>query len=177
MTDETTPQTKAELLARIAEGRTALEQALGRLSEAQLTTPAASGWAIKDHLAHLSAWEAGIAALLQHQPRWAAMGLDEAAITQYEMDDWNEILYQQNRERSLAEVRHYFAESHRQLVAAVESLSEEDLFKPYAYFEVGEAGKDDTRPIIGRIIGNTYEHYEEHQEWIEAALRDISEND
>lgn len=172
MTDETIPQTKAELLARIAEGRAALEQALGRLSEAQLTTPATSGWAIKDHLAHLAAWEAGIAALLQHQPRWAAMGLDEAAISQHKMDDWNEIVYQQNRERSLAEVRHYFAESHRQLVAAVEHLSEEELVKPYAYFEAGETSKDDTRPIIVRIIGNTYEHYEEHQEWIEAALRE-----
>jgi uncharacterized protein (TIGR03083 family) len=170
MSDETTPQTKAELLIRIAESRTALEQALSRLSEDQLTTPAASGWAIKDHLTHLAAWEAGIAALLRHQPRWAAMGLGEAVIAQYEMDDWNEIIYQQNRDRSLAEVQHYFEESHRQLLAAVERLSEEELFKPYAYFEVGEAGKDDMRPIIGRIIGNTYEHYDEHQGWIEAAL-------
>lgn len=170
MSDETTPQTKTELLTRIAESRTALEQALSRLSEDQLTTPAASGWTIKDHLAHLAAWEAGIAALLRHQPRWAAIGLDEATIAQHEMDDWNEIIYQQNRDRSLAEVQHYFEEGHRQLLVALDRLAEEELFKPYAYFEGGKAEDDDTRPIIGWIIGNTYEHYDEHQGWIEAAL-------
>lgn len=177
MSDETIPQTKAELLTRIAESRTALEQALSRLSEDQLTTPAASGWAIKDHLTHLAAWEAGIAALLQRQPRWAAMGLDEATIAQHEMDDWNEIIYQQNRNRSLVEVQQYFEESHQQLLAALDRLAEEELFKSYAYFEGGKTEEDDTRPIIGRIIGNTYEHYAEHQGWIEAALGEVDKNE
>jgi len=170
MNDETIPPNKAALLTYIVESRTALEQALSRLSEEQLTTPAASGWAIKDHLAHLAAWEVGIAALLQRQPRWAAMGLDEATIAQHEMDDWNEMIYQQNRERSLAAVRHYFEASHRQLLAVLDRLADEELFKPYAYFAGGQAEDDDTRPIIGWIIGNTYEHYAEHQGWIEAAL-------
>jgi uncharacterized protein (TIGR03083 family) len=170
MNDETTPQNKAELLARITQSRTALEQALSQLSEAQWQATDAAGWTVKDHLAHLATWEAGIAALLQHQPRWAAMGLDEATVENYEMDDMNAVLYQQHRDRSLDEVRVYFQETHRQLLAALNRLSDEALFKPYAYFEGGEASADDTRPIIGWIIGNTYEHYAEHQAWIEALI-------
>ncbi|MBE7553805.1 MAG: ClbS/DfsB family four-helix bundle protein [Anaerolineales bacterium] len=170
MSEEALPQTKADLLARMAQGRAALEQALGRLSEAQLTKLGPSGgWAIKDHLAHLAAWERGIATLLQHRPRWAAMGLDEAAISDYDEEDVNALIYQQNKDRSLAEVLADFHEAHRQMLAALDGLSDAELFKPYAYYTGEEAG-DNTRPIIGWIIGNTYEHYAEHQAWIEAML-------
>lgn len=168
MSESTLPQTKAELLARMAQGWSAFEQALGRLSETQLTTPGPDGgWAVKDHLAHLAAWERGIAALLQRQPRWAAMGLGEAAISHLDEAGVNDLIYRQNKERPLAEVQADFHEAHRQMLAALERLSEAELFKPYAYYQ-GEADGDDTRPIIGWIVGNTYEHYAEHQGWIEA---------
>jgi hypothetical protein len=168
MSESSLPQTKTELLARMAQGRSTFEEALGRLSEAQLIHPdPASGWAIKDHLAHLDAWERGIAALLQRQPRWAAMGLDEAAISDHDETGINDLIYRQNKERPLADVLADFHEAHRQMLAALDRLSEAELFKPYAYYK-GEDPGDDTRPIIGWIAGNTYEHYAEHQAWIEA---------
>jgi hypothetical protein len=168
MSDQALPQTKADLLARMAQGRAALEQALGQLSEAQLTaTGPNGGWAIKDHLFHLAAWERGIAALLQRRPRWAAMGLDEAAISNYDEERVNALIYQKNEDRSLVEILADFHEAHRHMLAALDGLSDAELFKPYAYF-TGEAAGSDTRPIIGWIIGNTYEHYAEHQAWIEA---------
>jgi hypothetical protein len=170
MAEQMEPQNKSELLERMEQARTRLEQAIGRLSEAQLTTSQPdSGWTIKDHLAHLAAWEAGIAALLQRQPRWEAMGVDEATAENHEMDDLNDIIYRQQKDRSLAEVKAYFDAAHRQMLAALNRLSDEELFKPYAYYE-GKAENDDTRPIINWIVGNTYEHYEEHQGWIEALL-------
>ncbi|MCL4302053.1 MAG: maleylpyruvate isomerase N-terminal domain-containing protein [Anaerolineae bacterium] len=170
MSEEVLPPTKTDLLARMAQARAALEQALGQLSEAQLTRPGpAGGWAIKDHLAHLAAWERGIAALLQRRPRWPAMGLDEAAISTYDEAGINDLIYQQHKDRSLAEVLADFHEAHRQMLAALDGLSDAELFKPYAYY-TGEAAGDDMRPIIGWIIGNTYEHYAEHQAWIEAML-------
>jgi hypothetical protein len=168
MSEQTLPQTKVELLARIAQGRAALEQALSQLSEAQLTTRKdQNGWSIKDHLAHMAAWEIGIAALLQRRPRWAAMGLDEAAVSNHETDDLNDIIYRQHKGRPLAEVKAYFEEAHRQLLAALNHLSETELFKPYAYYDESETD-DDNRPIISWVVGNTYQHYAEHQAWIEA---------
>jgi hypothetical protein len=171
MSDETRLQTKSELLARMAEARTALEQILSRLSEVQLTArDAQSGWAIKDHLAHLAAWELGIAALLQHRPRWEAMGLDKVTVASHETDELNEIIYRQNEDRSLAEVRAYFHEAHQQMLTTLASLSDADLLKTYSYYQPDEPGDDSGDPILNWIMGNTYEHYAEHQAWIEALL-------
>jgi hypothetical protein len=171
MSDETRPQTKSELLARMAEAGAALEQTLSQLSEAQLTSvDTQSGWAIKDHLAHLAAWEIGIAALLQRQPRWEAMGLDEATVASHETDDLNDIVYRQNKDRSLAEVRAYFHDAHQQMLAALDRLSDEDLLKTYSHYQPDEPGDDSGDPILNWIMGNTYEHYAEHQAWIEASL-------
>jgi hypothetical protein len=169
--DLLTPANKAELRERIEKGRLELAEATNWLSEAQLLTPNPdTGWTIKDHLAHLAAWEMGIAALLQRQPRWAAMALDEANVANLHMDDLNEIIFRQNKDRSLAEVIAYFEDAHHHMLAAVGRLAEEELFKPYAYFTGGEVSDDDSGPIIGWVIGNTYEHYAEHQTWIEAML-------
>ena len=171
MSDETRPQTKSELLAQMAEAQAALEQTLTQLSEAQLASAdAQSGWAIKDHLAHLAAWEIGIAALLQHRPPWKAMGLDEATVASHETDDLNAIIHRQNKDRSLAEVRAYFHEAHQQMLTTLAGLSDEDLFKTYSYYQPDEPGDDSGDPILNWIMGNTYEHYAEHQTWIEALL-------
>jgi uncharacterized protein (TIGR03083 family) len=170
MSEEVLPQTKADLLVWMTQGRTALEQVLGQLSEAQLTASGPNGgWTVKDHLAHLAAWERGIAALLQRRPRWAAMGLDEATISNYDEEGVNALIYRQNKDRPLTEVLADFHEAHRQILAALDDLSDAELFKPYASYS-GEPAGDDTRPIVGWIAGNTYEHYAEHQAWIEAML-------
>jgi hypothetical protein len=55
------------------------------------------------------------------------------------------------------------------MLAALAGMSDAELFKPYASY-TGETAGDDRRPIIGWIVGNTYEHYAEHQAWIEAML-------
>ena len=54
----------------------------------------------------------------------------------------------------------------QQMVNAVQAMSEEDLNRPISWL--------DDRPVVGWIIGNTYEHYEEHthyiQEWLQKNL-------
>jgi hypothetical protein len=183
MDDSTNPRTKSELLARIEPGRRDFEQLLARLSEAELTTPdPTTGWAIKDHVAHLAAWEAGIAALLQRRPRWEAIGLDEATVRANDMDQVNDLIYQRHKDRPLREVLAAFQEAHQELLKALAELTDEDLFKGYSHYAPDISGDADNgpiigwiignayRPIISWIIGNTYEHYAEHQGWIEAKL-------
>ena len=56
---------KTELMDRITAGYEALERVLRGLDETQIDrTGPDGGWAIKDHLFHLAAWERGIAWLL-----------------------------------------------------------------------------------------------------------------
>ena len=47
------------------------------------------------------------------------------------------------------------------------SLSDEDLHRPYSYYQ---PGSPQTAEVIGWIVGNSYEHYDEHRPWIEAIL-------
>jgi hypothetical protein len=183
MDDSTNPRTKSELLAQIEQGRRDFEQMLARLSEAELITPdPTTSWAIKDHLAHLAAWEAGIAALLQRRPRWEAMGLDEATVRASNPEQVNDLIYQRHKDRPLPEILATFHEAHQELLAALMELTDEDLFKGYAHYAPAVSGDaangpiigwiigNAYRPIIDWIIGNTYEHYAEHQGWIEEKL-------
>jgi hypothetical protein len=159
--------TKVDLIAKIETAWTQMNDALEQLSEAQLLQlDPTTGWSVKDHLIHLALWEQGIVALLQRQPRWAAMGVDEAAVAATDMDGLNDILVAQNKQRPLAEVLAAFRQAHQQMLAVLTDMSEADLYRSHADYIPG--GRED--PIIGWVMGNTFEHYEEHQAWIEAMM-------
>jgi hypothetical protein len=166
------PQTKAELIERMETGYAALEDRLGQLSEAQLSKrPTASEWSIKDHLAHLAAYEYGIAALLRREPRWAAMQLNEQLVRDSQsFDEINAAIYQQQQERSLAEVQAAFRDAHHQLLAVLKNLTDADLFKTYADYQPHDPDANHQDPVLGWIVGNTYEHYAEHRPWMEELL-------
>ena len=49
---------------------------IDQFTEEQLMVPKdAAGWNGRDHITHLAAWLKGIVALLNHQDRWAAVGV------------------------------------------------------------------------------------------------------
>jgi hypothetical protein len=171
---DTEPRNTPELIQRIRQARWALKQTFSQLNEAQMVVPGPDGgWSVKDHLAHLTTWERGIVALLRHQPRWEAMGVDEATIQRVDEDGLNAILDRQNKDRSLADVLAGFEQVHRDMIDVLQSLSFDDLLKPYAYFESAQAGEGGP-PVLGRIIGNTYYHYNEHTSWISAIAEHVA---
>ena len=159
------PIGKAELLERMNSSYAALVELIQPLSETQISRPAQSGWAIKDHLAHLAAWEIGVAALLQHQPRFAAMQVEEAVAQGKNTDELNDLIYQQNAGLSPAEAREKFEAAHREMLQALAAMSDTDLYRPYAdYLPAGSQGSQD--PVMNWIAGDTYEHFDEHNTWI-----------
>ncbi len=162
------PKDKAELIERIRRSRSALEATIGRLSDAQLVAPRPpDGWAVKDHLLHIAAWERSLEALLQGRPRYAAMNVDEQTYLRSE-DALNALIYRQNKERPLSEALADFEQVHKDLLAV---LTDADLLKTYSDYQPDEPGEDSGAPIIGWIAGNSYEHYAEHQAWVEALAR------
>ncbi len=159
-------------MARIERARMSLDNVIGSLSDDQVVAPSADGgWSVKDHLAHLTAWEAGIAALLQRRPRYSAMQLDTETYFNNDADGLNEIIYQQTSGRSLEEVRAAFTEAQHELVDALARLTDIDLLKTYSHYQPDEPGEDSGEPIVNWIAGNTYDHYDEHRAMIEALVR------
>jgi hypothetical protein len=149
---------KVVLIEKIQQGYEQFEAFLAQLSEEQLTTPGVnSTWSIKDNLSHLTHWQSSIddklAGLLagQEPPQRLPNLETEDAI--------NEYVYQENKDRSLADVRERFRASYDHLLATVQALSEEQLNSPFPWakhrFNAWEY-----------IAGNTYEHYQEHSEFI-----------
>jgi hypothetical protein len=164
MSEEIIKVTKAELLRRIQAGYEQLEGIIAPLSEAQMTAPGVNGpWSVKDNLAHLTVWQDYLEGRLQGiltntDPPEFMPGFESE-------DAQNEHIYQQHKERPLADVLAGFRASYQRVVAAVQAMSEEALNAPSPWDASGN-------PIWPVIVGNTYEHYEEHggiiQRWLEA---------
>ncbi|HLI90482.1 MAG TPA: ClbS/DfsB family four-helix bundle protein [Ktedonobacteraceae bacterium] len=148
---------KTQLLDEMNKSYAALEALLAPLSDEQMTTPGVNGtWSVKDNLAHLAAWQ-------QHElarQRALSEGVEPPdtwpGLTSE--DEENEYIYQQNKARSLADVRATLQDSHQQLVATVEAMSNEELNQPVP-------GSNE-RFRWEYIVGNSSEHYQEHAQII-----------
>lgn len=167
----TNEMTKTTLMERIGESWEALQRLLAPLDEGRLSRPGPDGgWAVKDHLFHLATGERGIAWLLTGRSRYEPMGVTPEEWHGLEMDQVNELIYQRHRERPAAEALAALREAHAELLDALAPLGDTDLQRPYTDFDpTATRGAD--QPIIGWIVGDTYDHYDEHRGWIEAQLR------
>jgi hypothetical protein len=134
-----------------------------------LTKVGKDGWTVKDHLAHIGAWEHSLLALVEGQDRAAAMGVSE---TPEGTDAINERIQMLHAKDTPEEALAYFRDSHAQLVAGLGKLSDADLQQPYSHFQPSDP--DEKRPAIGWVAGNTYEHYAEHIAWINQLLSESS---
>ncbi|MCW5851654.1 MAG: ClbS/DfsB family four-helix bundle protein [Anaerolineae bacterium] len=172
MTPADPPPTKTELMKLIAQRRSELEALIAPLSEAQLTTPGPDGWAIKDHLAHIVAWEQSLLGLLNSVPRHQAMGISEE-VYHSDVDVINRTIYERNTDRPLTDVLADFRQSHEAVLERLARMTDDDLRRPYAYYlpdEPDDNPSPNPPPVLGWIRGNTDEHYEEHIHWIQSLL-------
>lgn len=168
MSDES-ELTMAELLGRINAGWDELQNALAGLDEAGMSrVDPTSGWAVTDHLAHLAAWERGIAYLLTGRPRYEGMGITAEQWGRLTMDEMNEEIVRHGRERSAAEAIAYSRLAHDDMLNALAGLGDADLRRDYADFDPGS--EPSGRPIVGWIVGDTYDHYHEHLDYIRSAF-------
>ena len=166
--------TKAELLANIERTWAALNAALDRLTEAQMTTlKDGQGWGVKDHLTHLAAWERSVVFFLQNKPRHVGLGVDEALYLKDLKgpdDDINAVIFQQHQDLPSGTALAQLREVHQQLLALLQPLSDADLQKPYRHYLPQEPGDGDGPPAINVISGNSAEHFAEHLTWIETLV-------
>lgn len=160
------PTTISEFFLRMARGRAQLEEWIATLGATRLNARGKDGWAIKDHLAHLAAWENGIAALLRGEARYAAMGLDLHQSSANDFEARNNQIYALHKDKPVEEVLNFFHSAHVGLQNELAKLSDADLQKPYSHFAPNEKRDDADKPIINWLIGNTYAHFEEHDGWI-----------
>lgn len=156
----TAPTTKQELLEVTRSSRAALDAEITQLTDAQMLERGVTGdWSVKDSLAHISAWErmfiGWIDALMRGQRPNRPEIIGEAWT-----DSTNARLYDETRDKSLADVRAESQASYEAMLALIERLSEDELFDPQ-HFPWARG-----REIAPWVRGNADEHYDEHREMI-----------
>jgi hypothetical protein len=165
---DSTPKTTAELLTRLDRAWDALEATVRGLSCTQLTDvrdPA--GWAAKDHLMHVAAWEAAFLGRLAGRSTHESLGLDAATLEQDE-DTVNAALFERHRNRPLAEVLETARATHAAARARLAALRDHAVAGPATALLPPGAGADGG--AAAWIGGNTWEHYEAHHGWIRALV-------
>lgn len=150
---------KAELLSRLIQGKAEIDAALAALSpEMMVASGALGGWSVKDLIAHFIAHEQRALGELRSALRGGPLPPDPG-------DDLNRRAVEASRWHALEDVRADWERSFKQLVTAVELLSDSD-FDPAGgvVYVLGDT-------IDGALANNSYEHYAEHLAEVQALAR------
>ena len=160
------------VIAPIEKSWMELNSLVDSLGPSGLSMSGADGWAVKDHLIHIAAWEHSLIALLEGADRHRAMGVGPEVD---ETDAINAAVWGMHRNKTPEEALEYFRQTHALLLKLLRNISDDDLRLPYNHYqphEPREAG--DNRPALDWVAGNTYDHYAEHIDWINQLVKDSS---
>jgi hypothetical protein len=156
--------TKAVLLDHIERDWRLLHDWLDSLTDAQWTTIRnADGWAIKDHVAHMTAWERSALSLLQKRPQHEGLGITKELDDTRNIDAINHAIFTRHKDEGLAKVREAFGAGHDAMLAHLDTLSDDDLMRPCDAY-VADSGDF---PVMNIVYGNTAHHFREHLGWMQ----------
>jgi hypothetical protein len=161
---------REELLSNQKKAWDEINAILNKLTDAQMIEiKDAEGWAIKDHITHLIAWQNSIIACLQHHPRYLGLKIEKELYINQEYDEMNDVIFKQNSKYLPKEVVSRFQDSNKKLLAELNSISESDLNEIYNKFNPDEL--KDERPVWEVINSNTANHIKEHIPWINEIIK------
>jgi hypothetical protein len=155
--------TKAQLLDALREEWRRWEAVLAQVGDAWMTVPLpASGWSIKDILAHVTWYEQQMVAVLQPH---SGPGPARDWLWEFTADKRNAILFTAQQDRLLADVRAEAQQVHAQLVAAVQGLTAANVREPQRFPDMPRGWQP-----WQSIARHSYQHYQEHipgiQTWL-----------
>jgi hypothetical protein len=147
---------KSDLLEQIQLERVKLEETLAGLSKKQMTTRGVTdtGWAVKDVLTHLIAWEQMCLNWYKAGLRGETPALPAPGMTWRDLPKLNDQIFKKNRRRSLNDVLAEFQSSHQQILKTVKAMPEADLTELGRYAWTGQ------KWTVGNFIAaSTSSHY------------------
>jgi hypothetical protein len=149
-----------EALATLADGQARLGQLLARLSDDQLARPATIGggdWSAKDLIGHLATWEALALQTIQewrrHEIPWVERdgGVFSAPATG-KVDAYNARTVAEKAGQDVAEVRAEAEHVHRDLIAAIGSVGDEEWSKT-AFYPTPNGRRRKLATLVGSVLG------------------------
>jgi uncharacterized damage-inducible protein DinB len=147
------PRTVIALLERIAHERRPLEHAATQMDD-DVFADDSHGWSVKDHLAHVAAWERRLLGEIRGDRTAERFGLDEEASA--DTDTINAMIYTRHRDDLPDDVRAEFFASGESLRTTFTSMDDAELRTPVR----PEDPKVET--LVDLISWDTYRHYPVH---------------
>ena len=165
MTEQPEPKTKQEILDLIRDERGRLQAVIEQLSEAQIRAPVFEGGrTVKDILIHIAAWERLMTQWIDETYAGVVPQRPAPGMSWDDLDQLNEQIYQGNKDKALSEILASYDASYAQALKAVEGMTDQDLFDGKRF----EWRNGD--PMWHMVAANTWWHYKEHREQIDAWL-------
>jgi tetratricopeptide (TPR) repeat protein len=125
-------------------------QGLDETERAAIGTPVL--WCAKDHIAHITFWQQqsilSLTAVVQHQ---------EQPPRAKSVEELNSETFEQQRLRPWSDILSEYQQTYAEFMKLTVQLSEEDLTAPHRFDWLPEGD-----PLYTRLIGNCYEHPQEH---------------
>jgi len=148
------PQTKQELYEAITLERGKLNQALERLTDAQMELPGAcEQWSVKDILSHLVDWEQRCLGWYRDGLKGEVPKTPDEDYNWHQLPDLNHAIYLQYKDLSLAEVRQNYQSSFEEMMGTIDGMTAEELFTPHVYEWTHNS------LLLGYVNANTAAHY------------------
>ena len=167
------PASKDEFLQQHDASWSDLQTLIASLDTVQMVGPAdAAGWNIRDHLAHLRAWEATRIAFLDKRYHWDSFGISEHQYTSNHIDAVNELLRAKTLDSSPSEVVDSLEVTNRELHDRVLTTSDDLLLTPASHFHPDWAGLVPNATVLGIVWVASTRHFNEHRTYIERIVED-----
>lgn len=161
---EQTEMDKETLLSQMRASYERFEAALDALTPEQwFARPAPDGWALKDTLAHITAWLERLVDAVDAAQSGKAPTLPVAGLSDEDVDLWNAQTYAAHRDETPQQLRGAFRMAYGQLADKLHLLTWDDLAAVGRFAWLGET------PLWRIIAEDTWEHFEEHQPEVERA--------
>ncbi len=128
------PTNKKILLEQIQIEHQNLLDRISLLSEEEITRHHETyGYAIKDVLAHLSAWEQLVVGWYRAGVKGEQPHLPLDGYNWRQIPELNQMFYQRDRQKPLADILRGFHASYAEILAIVQSVDEAEMFTPEIY--------------------------------------------
>jgi hypothetical protein len=161
---------KDQLLAAIQTERRRLEKNLAPLSGEEMVASGVIGtWSVKDILAHLVDWEQRFLGWYQAGLRGEIPQTPAPGLSWSDLDQLNQQIYEQNKNRSLESVMTDFHTSYSEVFQVVKGIPEGDIFTPGSY------AWTESSNLAAFIKANTANHYRWAKTHIRRWMRSKSE--
>lgn len=150
---------KPELIRTIREAHQRVLGAIELVPDERLLEPAMAGWTGKDLLAHMAWWHDHSALVIEglRAGREPYDGTDPANTT----DAFNERTLREHLDAPPEMTRRAFNESFIRLLAALEPVTDEELFTADRWPWLGGEA------LVETILWDTSRHYDAHREYLE----------